>query len=61
MIEISVTVKNEEARFNKRFPVYDQNIQLSFNDPTLMKLRDEVIQDFGAPVDDCQMRITMSW
>lgn len=61
MIEISITVKNEDSRLNKKFMEYSKDIKLSLDDPTLIRLRDEVIKDFGAPVDDCVMRITMSW
>lgn len=61
MIEVSVRVSNEEAKFTKKFAIYDEKIVISQDDPRLKEIVQNTIDSFKGNVDDVFVTIKMSW
>lgn len=59
MIEISITISNEEQKFTKKFMDYDQAI-ISKDNPVMQKMIEETISGFPGNVDDVRVRISFS-
>ena len=57
MVEVSVTVKNDERSLTHKYVDYSGNITASVDDPILMQYADEVVKLFGAEPDDVSAKI----
>lgn len=51
MIELAITVKDEERTLTKKFPVY-QPLILSLHDEVLKSFINEVVMEFGGDLDN---------
>lgn len=61
MIEIKVKVIGEDKIFVEDFLEYSENVHLSKNDPTLVKLVEGVIKKFPGNVEEVRIIIKMEW
>jgi len=56
--EITISVKDEEKRLQKKFLIYEK-IQVDENDPILKNCIDDSIQEFGDSFDSIKVRINL--
>jgi len=61
MIEVTVKVSNEEAKFTKKFVLYDQQVVVSQDDEQLKEIVKNTIDSFKGSADDVFVTIRMSW
>jgi len=61
--EISVIVKDDEKRLNKKFVVYDNDtfdqlpVRASISDPTIKKYINEVMENFDSQSQDIDVKV----
>lgn len=56
--EISVTIKDDEKRLNKKFPCYE-SLTVDENDPVIKQCIEETLENFGGTPDNIKVTITM--
>jgi hypothetical protein len=56
--EINVTIKDDEKRLNKKFPVYEI-VTTDENDPIIKQCIEETLKNFDGTPDDIKVIITM--
>lgn len=56
--EISVTIKDDEKRLNKKFPVYE-DFNVSDEDPIIKKCIDETLKNFDGTPDSVKVTIVL--
>lgn len=56
--EISVTIKDDEKRLNKKFPVYE-DYTVDENDPIIKQCIEETIENFDGTPDNIKVTITL--
>lgn len=67
MFEITVVVKGENEysgdsqTLNRKFVCYEENVSLNHDDPYLLKIVQETVEDFNGNVDDTSLKIKMVW
>lgn len=63
MFELNIKVKDSEQTLNHKHLVYDENVQLTHDDPVLKKYVDESIKDFQGDKNDMEitLRIKYVW
>ena len=61
MIEISITVSNEEKKLVKRELLYSDSLTLSRSDPYLQDIVNQAVSSFPGEVDDVKIRANFIW
>lgn len=61
MIEVSVTIRNDESTLTQKHLVYDENVRVSHEDPVLAGLVAQAEKDFGKAFEDVIVKIKYSW
>lgn len=56
--ELSVTVKDDEKKLNKKFPIYE-TYQVDENDPVIKKCVEETLKNFDGKPTDVKVNIIM--
>jgi adenine/guanine phosphoribosyltransferase-like PRPP-binding protein len=56
--ELSVTIKDDEKRLNKKFTIYD-TYQVDEDDPTIKQCINEVLENFDGTPDSVKVIITL--
>lgn len=56
--EISVTIKDEEKRLNKKFPIYEV-YSIDENDPVIKQCIEETLENFHGTPDNIKVTITL--
>jgi hypothetical protein len=56
--EISVTIKDDEKRLNKKFPIYE-SYAVDDNDPVIKQCIQEVLDNFDGTPSDIKVTITL--
>lgn len=56
--EISVTIKDDEKRLNKKFPIYE-TYTVDENDPVIKACREETLKNFDGTPDSVKVTIVM--
>ncbi len=59
MFEMSIKVSNSEKSMTKKHAVYEENIVMSCDDPTIRAYIKEAMEEFGDDVEDVQVRTLM--
>jgi len=57
MFELTITVKDSESTYKKKFMVYEP-CQVSEDDPTIKRLIHETLREFGKPAEEAKYRIS---
>jgi hypothetical protein len=56
--EISITIKDDEKRLNKKFPIYE-TYTVDDNDPLIKRCIAETLENFDGPPDSVKVVITL--
>lgn len=56
--ELSVTIKDDEKRLNKKFPIYE-TYQVDENDPMIKQCIEETLENFDGTPDSVKVTIVM--
>ncbi len=56
--ELSVTIKDDEKRLSKKFPLYDE-IMVDEHDPVIKQCIDETLKNFDGTPDSVKVTIVM--
>ena len=61
MFEVTVTIKDSDQTLNRKFLVYEENVQLNHEDKKLNEIVEATLKDFQGDPDDIILKIKMTW
>jgi hypothetical protein len=61
MIELAIKISNDEQHYTQKFLIYKEDIVLNRNDPELLRMLKETMENFKGPVEDVLVKIKFTW
>lgn len=61
MIELSVKVSDDDTSLVQKHLIHEEGLSLSHDDPTLSKMVNQAMADFGEGAKDIVVRIKYTW